>query len=153
MAVVGLGLMLAVPASAKHKKPKERPMRSIPGGASQKWACEQLADNACDVAKRCEPDYSLRHCKKLRDRCARVKDRASHSATEDDVTVCGSAVNDLGCKQVTFNNAYGVKFDLKKLESCAPVAKDDPMPPPLDASDEPEEEAPKKQQPSDDDSE
>jgi len=128
VAVLALCLAVGGTASAK-KKHHAQPTRSIPGGANQKWACEQLAENACDVAKRCDPDRSLRRCKKLRARCATVKDRASHTATEDDVTVCAQAVNDLGCKQVTFDNSAGVRFDLHKLDTCLSVSKDDPMPP------------------------
>jgi hypothetical protein len=124
-----LALCLGLSGSAAARKKHSSPTRSIPGGASQKWACQQLAENACDVAKRCDPDKSLRRCKKLRERCASMKDRPSHTATEDDVTVCAQAVADLGCKQVSFDNSAGVRFDLKKLETCSSVAKDDPLPP------------------------
>lgn len=131
-------MALACTAMAK-KKPKEKPLKTIPGGANQKWACEQLAENACDLAKRCDPDYSLRRCKKLRDRCSHVKERPSRTATEDDVSVCAASVNDLGCKQVSFDNTYGVKFELKKLDTCGPVAKDDPMPAPQAGSSSPDD--------------
>lgn len=114
-----------VAAARKHKEPV---VRSNPGGASQRWSCEQIAESACDVAKRCEPDKSLRHCRKLRERCAHVKERTSHAATEDDVTVCAQAVADLSCKKVTFDNSAGVSFELKHIDNCVTVSKDNPLP-------------------------
>ena len=128
VAVFALALAVAASGTALAKKHKEKPLKSIPGGASQKWACEQLAEYSCDLAKRCEPDRSLRHCKKVRDRCATVKDRPSRTATEDDVTVCAEGIGDLTCKQVSFDNANGVNVDLKKIETCNVVAKDNPLP-------------------------
>ena len=58
-----------------------------------------------------------------------MKERGSRSATEDDVTVCATTISDLTCKQVSFDNTSGVDFDIKKLETCNAVAKDNPMPP------------------------
>ena len=125
-----LALIFAIGASgtALAKKHKEKPLKSIPGGASQKWACEQLAESGCDLAKRCEPDRSLRHCRKIRARCENLKDRGSHTATEDDVTVCAQAVSDLSCKSVSFDNTNGVNFDLTRIETCNVVSKDNPLP-------------------------
>ena len=121
-------LCIAAATGAQARKHKEPVVRSNPGGASQRWSCEQIAESACDVAKRCEPDRSLRHCRKLRDRCAKVKERNSHSSTEDDVTVCAQAVADLSCKSVSFDNEAGVNFELKRIEACATVGKDNPVP-------------------------
>jgi hypothetical protein len=121
-------LCTAVSSGAQARKHKQAVVRSNPGGASQRWSCEQIAESACDVAKRCEPDRSLRHCRKLRDRCGKVKERNSHTSTEDDVTVCAQAVADLSCKTVSFDNASGVNFELKRIESCATVSKDNPLP-------------------------
>jgi len=103
-------------------------VKSIPGGANQRWACKQLAENACDLSKRCEPDQSVRHCRKVRARCDAIPDRSSHTATEDDVTVCAQAVSNLTCKKVAFDNENGVSFDLNKLQACAVVARDNPLP-------------------------
>ena len=122
-------LCVALASAAWAKKKKEKPLKVMAGGASQTWACQQLAESACDLAKRCEPDKSLRHCRKLKDRCGKVKERGSRSATEDDVTVCATTISDLSCKQVTFDNTSGVDFDIKKLETCNAVAKDNPLPP------------------------
>jgi len=127
VALVMLCVTLAGAAWAKKKK--EKPLKVMPGGASQVWACQQLAEAGCDLAKRCEPDKSLRHCRHLKERCGKVKDRGSRSATEDDVTVCAQTVSDLTCKQVTFDNTSGVDFDIKKLETCNAVSKDNPLPP------------------------
>ncbi|MBS2028057.1 MAG: hypothetical protein JST54_09160 [Deltaproteobacteria bacterium] len=122
-------LCVALAGAAWAKKKKEKPLKVMPGGASQTWACQQLAEAGCDLAKRCEPDKSLRHCRHLKERCAKVKERGSRSATEDDVTVCANTVSDLLCKQVSFDNTSGVEFDIKKLDTCNAVAKDNPLPP------------------------
>ena len=121
-------LCTAVATGAQARKKKQAVVRSNPGGASQRWSCEQIAESACDVAKRCEPDRSLRHCRKLRDRCSKIKERNSHTSTEDDVTVCAQAVADLSCKSVSFDNEAGVNFEIKRIDACAAVAKDNPVP-------------------------
>jgi hypothetical protein len=124
--MLGVVLMLAValPAGAKKKES----LKSAPGGANQKWSCTQLAEEACILAKRCDPDKSKRRCRTVRERCTTVKDVQARHATEDDVNLCVQAMEDVSCKSAKFDNEQGVNIDFKKIELCGQVALDNLFP-------------------------
>jgi hypothetical protein len=124
--ILGVVLMLAVafPALAKKKES----LKSAPGGASLKWSCTQLAEEACTLAKRCDPDKSKRRCRVVRERCSTVKEEQARHATEDDVNLCVQAMEDVSCKSAKFDNEQGVSIDFKKIELCGQVAADNLFP-------------------------
>jgi hypothetical protein len=117
--------MAAVAAVASAEGKKSKPLKSSEGGAEKYWMCRQLTDAACDLAKRCDdPAKSLRHCKRARARCDYGTEGTSEAATQDDVEVCGQAISDLACGEVTFDNEMGISFDVKRITACASSRND-----------------------------
>jgi hypothetical protein len=130
-AILRFGLVLMVllcAASAGASKKKDKPIKSNAGGAGREWACKKLAEAACDLAKRCEPDRAQRYCRKVRERCDDVKPTNAPHATDDDVGTCTDSLADLSCHQVTFDSVNGVNIDFKGLNLCSVVAQDNLLP-------------------------
>ena len=124
-AQVGLIVLVVAVSAVAWAEGKKKPLKSNEGGAEKYWMCRQLTDAACDLAKRCDdPAKSLRHCKRARARCDFGTEGTSEAATQDDVQVCGQAISDLACGDVTFDNEMGITFDMKRITACSSSRND-----------------------------